>query len=145
MDRTIWAWVCTSVHGRTGAVQPAAQSLWFFVCAFAAQLLDTRGIARRGKPLMHGPIALYMLAAVAALTGFAGISGANRGPGGCGGRKSQPNPRAVDAPAATGRSYSRLTLSRVGNDAASLVGSACLHELERAFRIPACAFLISRF
>ena len=65
-----------SIHMLVGRSQALTNLYGAFVCAFAAQLLDTPKITRWWMPLMRGLIALYVFAVVAALTGFAAVSGA---------------------------------------------------------------------
>ena len=65
-----------SIYMLVGRSQALTNLYGVFVCAFAAQLLDTPKITRWWMPLMRGLIALYAFAVVAALTGFAAISGA---------------------------------------------------------------------
>lgn len=65
-----------SIYLLVGRSQALTNLYGVFVCAFAAQLLDTAKIHRWWMPLMRGLIVLYVLAVVAALTGFAAIAGA---------------------------------------------------------------------
>lgn len=65
-----------SIYMLVGRSQALTNLYGVFVCAFAGTLLDTPRITRWWKPLMRGLIALYIFAVVAALTGFAAISGA---------------------------------------------------------------------
>ena len=65
-----------SIHMLVGRSQALTNLYGVFVCAFAAQLLDTPRITRWWMPLMRGLIVLYVFAVVAALTGFAAIAGA---------------------------------------------------------------------
>ena len=65
-----------SIHLLVGRSQALTNLYGVFVCAFAGTLLDTPRIARWWKPLMRTLIGLYLFAVVAALTGFAAVSGA---------------------------------------------------------------------
>ncbi len=65
-----------SIYMLVGRSQALTNLYGVFVCAFAAQLLDTPRITRWWMPLMRGLIVLYVFAVVAALTGFAAIAGA---------------------------------------------------------------------
>jgi len=65
-----------SIHLLVGRSQALTNLYGAFVCAFAGTLLDTPRITRWWKPLMRALIGLYLFAVVAALVGFAAISGA---------------------------------------------------------------------
>jgi diguanylate cyclase (GGDEF)-like protein len=65
-----------SIHMLVGRSQALTNLYGVFVCAFAAQLLDTPTITRWWMPLMRSLIVLYVFAVIAALTGFAAIAGA---------------------------------------------------------------------
>ena len=65
-----------SIYMLVGRSQALTNLYGAFVCAFAGTLLDAPSITRWWKPLMRGLIGLYVFAVIAALTGFAAISGA---------------------------------------------------------------------